>query len=306
MTTDRGESAESAASVRPSGQQPAAGTARPRAHCTVAGDGRIALRITTPVTPAPTASRPRLLLRLRPPKGRPEQVKHVFDLEPADGPGHWRTTIEPEPTLEEGRWDPYLLPAADDPATDPADTSRQRLLPGVRDLRALMTGRTPGATPSPLAVRVPYVTLDGYLALRTWLRTAHAEVDRVRVTDAALSVQGRLFGADLGAGAVALLRRRGKDGPVREAELTAQDAHRFSFTAAYQDLLDAPGTAGPGLWDVFVRPSADTPLVRTARLLDDVADRKKVFVYPSSTLDALEARPYYTVDNDLAVEITGG
>ncbi|MET8825557.1 transferase [Streptomyces sp. NPDC004610] len=277
---------------------------QPRAHCTVDADGRMALRITGPT--ADTASRPRLLLRLRPPKGRPERITRVLGLEPGSGPGEWRTTLGPDPALDEGRWDLYLLPTPD-------DDSRTRLQPGVRDLRALVTGRTPGTSPTPLAVRVPYVTLDGYLAVRTWLRAAHAEVDRVRVADAAMTVHGRVFGTGLGAGAAAVLRRRGKGSPVRETAVTAQDTHAFTFTAAYRDLLEASsgGTAGPGVWDVFVRPSADAPLVRAARLLDDVADRKKVFVYPSSSPlpDAsgdLAARPYYTVDNDLAVEITGG
>ncbi|MFJ6655835.1 hypothetical protein ACIQNG_05640 [Streptomyces sp. NPDC091377] len=270
---------------------PQSDISRPRAHCTAEGDGAISVRIATPTTTATTP--PRLLLRLRPPKGRPEQTRLVFDLEPAAAtPGHWQTTVAADPALEEGRWDAYLLTTADDDA-------RQRLLPGVRDLRTLVAGRTPGTSPSPLAVRIPYATLDGYLALRTWLRPAHAEADRVQVTDTAMTVQGRLYGAELDAGAVALLRRRGKDGTVRETELTAQDTHTFSFTAAYQDLLEAPG-----VWDVFVRPSTDAPLIRTARLLDDIADRKKVFVYPSTPLGALTARPYYTVDNDLAVEIT--
>ncbi|MEV7283409.1 transferase [Streptomyces sp. NPDC093252] len=279
---------------------------RPRAHCTVDADGRMTLRITGPTAPA-TASRPRLLLRLRPPKGRPERLTRTVDLAPGTGPGEWRTAIGPDPALDEGRWDLYLLPTPD-------DDIRTRLLPGVRDLRALVPGRTPGTAPTPLAVRVPYVTLDGYLAVRTWLRAGHAEVDRVRVADAAMTVHGRVFGAALGAGAAAVLRRRGQGGVVRETPVTGRDTHAFAFTAAYRDLPEASGTAGPGpgVWDVFVRPSADAPLVRAARLLDDVADRKKVFVYPASPVPnplgssgGLAARPYYTVDNDLAVEITG-
>lgn len=40
-----------------------------------------------------------------------------------------------------------------------------------------------------------------------------------------------------------------------------------------------------------------------ARLLDDVADKKQIFVYPATTVGAASVRPYYTVDNDLAVEV---
>ena len=57
-------------------------------------------------------------------------------------------------------------------------------------------------------------------------------------------------------------------------------------------------------WDAFVRPTADARPIRIGRLLDDVADRKHVYVYPAMTTDGTAARPYYTVDNDLAIEMT--
>ncbi|MFD7284734.1 hypothetical protein [Streptomyces sp. NPDC059863] len=272
---------------------------RPRADCTVDGENRLTVRLTAPDTPKDPASRPQLLLRLRPPKGQPEQVRRVFDLEPAPGQDRWQATIEPAPAFAEGRWDAYVVPSP--------GTPRRRLLPGVRDLRALVTGRAPDGTSSPLAVLVPYATLDGYFAVRAWLRPTHAEADRIRVADGAMTVSGRLFGAELGTGAAALLRRRGKGGVAREVELTAEGGHAFSITVGYRDLLSTPGAdAGPGVWDVFVRPSADGRPVRTARLLDDLADRKRVFVYPATALDGLTARPYYTVDNELSVEITEG
>ncbi|PVE13575.1 hypothetical protein [Streptomyces scopuliridis] len=288
------------ASVRdgnPREEGPLAERPRPRADCTVDGENRLTIRLTAPATPTAQApaSRPQLLLRLRPPKGQPEQVRRVFDLEPAPGQDRWQATIEPSPAFTEGRWDAYVLPAPGEP--------RRRLLPGVRDLRALVTGRAPDRTSSPLAVRIPYATLDGYFAVRAWLRPRHAEADRIHVADGAMTVRGRLFGAELDTGAAALLRRRGTGGTVREVELTARGDHVFSFTAGYRDLLSTPG-AGPGVWDVFVRPSADAPRIRLARLLDDLADRKKVFVYPATALDGLNVRPYYTVDNDLSVEIT--
>ncbi|MFF3751486.1 hypothetical protein ACFYYH_13670 [Streptomyces sp. NPDC002018] len=292
-------------SPREEGGSPTEGP-RPRADCTVDGENRIVIRLTAPAAPAtatasaPAAAfRPRLLLRLRPPKGRPEEVRRVFDLEPAPGQDRWQATIDPAPAFAEGRWDAYVLPAPGEP--------RRRLLSGVRDLRALLTDRAPDRTASPLAVRIPYATLDGYFAVRAWLHPTHAEVDRIRVADGGMTVRGRLFGAGLDTGAAALLRRRGKGGTVREAELTAEGEHAFSFVVGYRDLLGAPGgSAGPAVWDVFVRPSADAPRVRVARLLDDLADRKKVFVYPATALDGLHARPYYTVDNDLSLEITAG
>ncbi|MFJ1746546.1 hypothetical protein ACIOJD_09970 [Streptomyces sp. NPDC088116] len=267
-------------------------TEAPRADCTVDGDGRLVVRVKMA---APSSQpQPQLLLRLRPPKGKPEEITHVAALEPV-GEGHRQAALEPSPAFAEGRWDAYLLSGPGAP--------RQRLRPGMRDLRALV--KPPGsALPTrPLAVRIPYATVDGYLAVRAWLRTSHAEAGSIRVTARTMTVRARLIGAELGAGATALLRRRGKDDTVREVELTAEGDHDFSFTADYRDLLSAR-EGGPGAWDVFVRPTAGASRVRVARLLDDLADRKKVFVYPATTLDGLSARPYYTVNNDLAVEVT--
>lgn len=296
-------------------------TEAPRADCAVDGDGRLVVRVNLAVPTASGApqtsqpsrttdrpSQPQLLLRLRPPKGKPEEITHVVGLEPA-GEGRRQATLEPSPAFAEGRWDAYLLSEPDAP--------RQRLRPGMRDLRALVNPSAPrgdsgpgsgsdggsGRTTPPLAVRIPYATVDGYLAVRAWLRTSHAEAGSIRVADRTMTVRARLIGAELGAGAAALLCRRGKDATVREVELTAEGGHDFSFTADYRDLLSAQ-EGGPGAWDVFVRPAAGASLVRVARLLDDLADRKKVFVYPATTLDGLTTRPYYTVNNDLAVEVT--
>ena len=68
-------------------------------------------------------------------------------------------------------------------------------------------------------------------------------------------------------------------------------------------MAEATGSGG-GVWNVFVRPAPEAPFIRVARLLDDVADRKEVFVYPSVEVGGTVVRPYYTVDNDLSVEVT--
>ncbi|MFF1838639.1 hypothetical protein ACFVXE_31250 [Streptomyces sp. NPDC058231] len=264
---------------------------RPRADCTVDGENRLVVRLALPA-----AYRPQLLLRLRPPKGEPERITRVVDLEPA-GQDHWHAVLDPEPAFAEGRWDLYVLRAPGEP--------RSRLLPGARDLRALMADSAPDRTPLPLAVRIPYTTLDGYLAVRAWLRTAHAEAGRIGVGGRAMTVRARLFGAEAGHGAAAVLRRRGRNSTEREVALTADGRHDISFTADYRELLTAPGS-GPAVWDVFVRPASDTPRIRVARLLDDVADRKEVFVYRATELDGMTVRPYYTVDNELSVEVAAG
>ncbi|WP_308122183.1 transferase [Streptomyces sp. WAC04114] len=263
----------------------------PRAHCAVDPDGRITFRLPPASTP-----HPQLLLRLRPQKGRPETTLHVLDLapDPDRGDGRWHAVLEPHPVLDEGRWDVYLLP---EPGAE-----RRRLRPGLRDLRTLVDGHLRDR-PSPVAVRIPYVTKDGFLALRAWRRTAHAEARAIGVEGRALTVTARLHGAELHEDATVRLRLRGTD-TVRTLRPRADDDGKgFSFTAGPGDLTADGGGAGR-IWDVFVRPAADAPPIRVARLLDDVADRKHVHVYPAIEADGSAFRPYYTVDNDLAIEVT--
>jgi hypothetical protein len=260
----------------------------PRTDCTSDADGRITFRL-----PGTLAGRPRLLLRLRPRKGHPEQTLRHLDLEPdADGRPH--AVLEPGTDLAEGRWDLYLLPEQ--------GAGRQRLRPGLRDLRALVDGHLRHRS-TPVAVRVPYVTKDGFLALRAWLRTAHAEVHAVGLADGAITVAARLHGAGLRQSATVRLRLRGT-GTFRTVRPRIDgDGRGFSFTVGSGDLADPAPEAGR-VWDAFVLPEADARPVRIGRLLDDVADRKHVHVFPATTAGASGLRPYYTVDNDLAIEET--
>ncbi|MGW1468339.1 hypothetical protein ACWCPT_28785 [Streptomyces sp. NPDC002308] len=274
----------------------------PRAACSVDREGRMVVRFGFEPR---TAERPRLLLRLRPPKGKPESVTRLVDLEP-DGPADaragepehsWRAVLEPEPALAEGRWDLFVLPAP--------DAERTPLLAGVRDLRALPAGREPGRTPLPLAVRVPFATGDGTLAVRTWLRATHVEADRIEVGAEATTVRARIFGPRPGVGAAALLRLRGAAGGVRETELHTDGGDGVRFAFSHRELVDTPDS-GPEVWDVLVRTETGARPIRVGRLLDDVADRKKVWVFPAVTLNGLTASVYYTLDNELSVEVTRG
>ncbi|MEU1852850.1 transferase [Streptomyces sp. NPDC019990] len=263
---------------------------RPRTDCTAAPDGRIVFRL----PPGGSGTHPQLLLRLRPKKGQPETTRHLVDLEPGGDGDHLHAVLEPHQALDEGRWDLYLL-------AEPG-AERQRLRPGLKDLRALADGHLRDR-PAPVTVTIPYVTKDGFLALRAWRRAAHAEAGTIDVTDRAITVTARLHGAGLAEDATVLLRLRGS-GIVRDLRPRVDgDGSGFAFTAGHEDLT-AEGE-GPGrIWDAFVRPTADAPPVRIARLLDDLADRKHVFVYPAATRDGTAVRPYYTVDNDLAIEVT--
>ncbi|WP_443066158.1 hypothetical protein [Streptomyces sp. NBC_00523] len=263
---------------------------RPRGAVTVRDGGRLVVRVQLPL---PASAQPRLLLQRRPKKGQPEETGRSLVLESAR-PDEWEAVLEADPALEEGRWDAYVV-------TGP-DEERVPLLPGLRDLRGLMSGGD-AVRYTPVAVRIPYATKDGRLAIRAWRRASHAEAGRITVGSGAMTVTARLYGAGLGEGAQVALVRRGRKANVVRVALSAGEDQDFSFTVDYADLLAEAGEGAPAVWDVFIHPCAEAPRVRVARLLDDVADRKTVFVYPAITLGGVSVRPYYTLDNDLSLEV---
>ncbi|MGA4839994.1 glycosyltransferase family 4 protein [Streptomyces sp. G45] len=96
--------------------------------------------------------------------------------------------------LTEGRWDCYVTPSDHvTPSDKPAD--RHRLRAHLVETAALLTLPPVIAADGSVSSWIPYTTADGYLALRTWLRPAHAEVERVLVTEEGLTVTGLLLGA---------------------------------------------------------------------------------------------------------------
>ncbi|GGU85164.1 hypothetical protein GCM10010211_59060 [Streptomyces albospinus] len=217
-----------------------------------------------------------------------------------NGPGRLRAVLPSTVALAEGRWNAY----AD--LGDGRDACR--LLPGVNDLRSLVD-RRPLAGIGRLGVRIPYATKLGNLALRSWLRGPHAEAGDILVTPEGMTVTGRLYGASPADGAQAEARARGADTePAAVTVPLAVDGPDFTFTVPY-DGLAAGWRRGSGPWDLWLRPAEGARPVRIARLLDDVADKKQVFSYPALTVRAaageLRIGPYYTLDNDLAIRVTG-
>ncbi|GHH74961.1 hypothetical protein GCM10018793_17100 [Streptomyces sulfonofaciens] len=261
----------------------------PRGDCTADATGRLSFRIAGPVPRRPADGPPHLLLRRRG-KDPAEEVR--LPLVPLDD-GRLGASLDPGDALAEGRWDAYL---------EDADGARPPVAPGVHDLRALVD-RDPAGGPGPVAVRIPYTTKGGDLAVRCWRRAPHAEAGELHITGGVLTVHGLLYGATPAPGAHGELRRRGTGHTVR-AE-TATDGPRFTCTVPYRALADA---APPGIWDLWLRPAGEHgPRVRIARLLDDIADKKHIFTFPAVPVTGgrapLAAQPYYTVDNDLAVRV---
>ncbi|MEU2157963.1 hypothetical protein ABZ532_23655 [Streptomyces sp. NPDC019396] len=191
--------------------------------------------------------------------------------------------------LAEGHWDAYL----DDGTAVEA---------GIRDLRALIdrvpqTGR--------VTVRLPHPTADGRLAVRSWVREPHAEAGDIAVEQGAFAVECVLYGAriDEGASVEARLGDRAHRFPA------TGEGERFSFTVPYSALVEGPAApvGKQQLWTLWLCPAAeaeDAVAVRISRLLDDVWDRKDVFVYPAHEAAGYRAAPCYTAANDLCVQLT--
>ncbi|MFG3197659.1 transferase [Streptomyces sp. NPDC048208] len=260
-----------------------------RVTCVADADGRVTFHLPLP---EPDGS-PHLLLRARPRKGLPDPAERRLPLA-AGGDGRVRAVLEPLPPLEEGRWDAFLVREQ--------DAEPEQLASGPLDLRVLVDGGRVDR-PSPVAARVPYRALDGFLAVRAWLRTAHAETDRIEVGDRATSVTARLHGASFGDGALVRLRGRGSRAERTVRPDTDADGRGFRFTVDHAELTGSDG-ADVRYWDVDVLPAAGAAAIRVGRVLDDVADRKQSFVYPAANTGGRLVRPYYTVDNDLSFEVT--
>ncbi|MFF9569186.1 transferase [Streptomyces sp. NPDC014685] len=264
----------------------------PRADCTVGPDGGITFDLDRRRDEG--GELPELLLRRRGAKGADGTVR--LALSPLRD-GRLRAVLPGCTESAEGRWDVHLR----EPDAD--DGEAVAVLPGIRDLR-LLVDRVPAA--GRIAVRIPYPTLDGRLAVRCWLRAPHAEAGPITLKDGALTVRGTLYGTELGADARVEARPPGADGRVLRAPVTGRDG-TFACTLPVGGLLEGPLT-GQQMWTLWLVPGAAAggPAggVRISRILDDVWDRKKIFVYPARPVgEGVRATPCYSSDNDLCVRL---
>jgi hypothetical protein len=208
------------------------------------------------------------------------------------GDGRRRAVLSSTVALAEGHWDAYTDEGA-------------AVAPGLRDLRALID-RVP--RPGRVVARVPYPTADGRLALRAWSREPHAEAGGIDFEPAACLVGGVLYGAELGPGAVAEARLAGTvhrfavTGGGSPGGGTPGAGRSFAFTIPY-DTLAGGGVTEQRMWALWLRPAEDAEPVRVSRVLDDVWDRRNVYVYPVHASAAYRATPCYTSDNDLCVRL---
>ncbi|MCX5383305.1 hypothetical protein [Streptomyces sp. NBC_00083] len=258
--------------------------AAPRAHCIADSAGGVTFDVTGAGQPGAT-----LVLRRR---AADPGADVLLPLTPA-AEGVLRAVLPSTVGLPEGVWDAYLRLG---------EGTEQRLEPGVRDLRALVD-REPGPDADGVAVRIPHADRSGALVVRSWLRRPHAETGTIGFGADTVTVHGRLHGTTLGADAVVEARRRGGGGHVHRVPATADgESGGFTFTLPYAPLSEGLD-AKEWLWDLWLHTGAGGGQVRLARLLDDIAMKQVVFVYPGATVGPGVVRPYYTGANDLSVRV---
>ncbi|MGC9541299.1 glycosyltransferase [Streptomyces sp. UG1] len=151
---------------------------------------------------------------------------------------------------------------------------------------------------------IPYATEDGSLAVRAWLRPAHAEVTSVEVDDKAIRLTGSLHGRTARAHHYRFLARLRADGGHLIDAPCAVDPHGdFRITLPVEVVAELhPG--GEALWELRLSAYGG-PEVRLAMVTGDLVDRRDVSVFPAVRCTgpggALSLRPQWTHDHDLVL-----
>ncbi|MFI0238849.1 glycosyltransferase family 4 protein [Streptomyces sp. NPDC016845] len=270
-------------------QQPRKSTAAPTAYVRSTADGGVTVRFDAETLPAGPLD---FVVRLRKdPKGREIRVP-VPDLAAAPDPDAACVTLSPaEHVLAEGRWDCYVALRG--------TAKRHRLTCGLAE-RARRVGAAPHSGPDGVAAWQPYPTVDGFLALRTWHRPAHAEVERVEIGEDSATFTAVLLGTGAGpegARVVAVSRAgAGQDFSVPVEPLTGG---RFTFTLPY---ADAAGhrEAERDYWDLRLHRATPEPApVPIGRLGGDIVDRNKTDMFPERGDHGVKV--YVAASSDFAV-----
>lgn len=270
------------------------------AHCRSTADGGITVRLRTGELPPGDLD---FLVRLR---RDPEKREVRLPLPLGDGT-HTEATLDVAAhLLPEGRWDCYVAPRG--------TNKRTRLTAElVEQARLLTKGLSVGR--HGVTALIPYTTADGFLALRTWLRPAHAEVTEVLIGEGSVTVTAALYGAAApGPDAVVVATSRQGDAhhfqaPVRTVGgpgLAPAGAAHLEFTLRYEAALARRTDVEQDLWDLRLIGSPGATPVPLGRIAGDLADRKKTDVFPACVLDhpergATRFRPFFNAANNLTL-----
>ncbi|WP_221353713.1 glycosyltransferase family 4 protein [Streptomyces beigongshangae] len=276
---------------------------RPVAAARTRADGSISVRLDAATLPPGPLD---FLVRLRrDPKGRkirlplPEGTT-ASDLNDVtvtlDAAGH---------DLPEGRWDCYVVPRG------APDNNRIRLTCRLAE-QARSVGRLPAVVGNMVISRLPYTTSDGYLALRSWCRPAHAEVTTLvvgpdhAVVTAQVLAPGSATLSDTAAVVAVSRHSEAHDLVLPVTRLDPGTGH-FTFSLPYDSAL-AERTTDHDLWDLRLRLTATGVAIPIGRIGGDIVDRKTTDTVPASRLPhptrgLTRTKPFFTVTNDLALSL---
>ncbi|GGR68938.1 hypothetical protein GCM10010169_10470 [Micromonospora fulviviridis] len=209
--------------------------------------------------------------------------------------------------LGEGRWNVHLADGKG---------ARHRVRPRRLDSRVLAGGSDGGLTGERSGVRahVPYRTTDGYLAVRSWVRTAHGEVRGITLDGESITIAFTWHGPGTPDGAV--LRRRGDRPDSLTVPVASATDGTLTMVVPLAPLTDLRLGRYED-WDILLRQRGGLDEVRLGRFLDDVVDKKRTYNYPEIHLaqeveldlveedpaPMLRVRPYYTIDGELSIVV---
>jgi hypothetical protein len=263
-------------------------------------DGNVIVQIPGDLLPRDMS---RLVCRPRRIEGVRKAVKVPLTGSTATG---WTASFPAESgPFAEGRWDLYA---------EDRRKGLHRLRAGLLDVRNLIGG----GDSLPFVRNIPYPTADGFLAIGTWHRDEHAEAGQIWYGDETITVTGRLLGDDFGTTVPTLkLNRRGEYPDTLTVPGTTSGNGEFTFDVPLAQLA-ALRLLRYEDWDAAVSRGPDGPPVTIARLMDEVIERKRVYVYPSVLLtDApsidlyeespkpeLRIWPYFSIQGNLTLVVS--
>ncbi|WP_250090620.1 glycosyltransferase [Streptomyces sp. AS02] len=151
---------------------------------------------------------------------------------------------------------------------------------------------------------IPYATEGGGLAVRTWLRPAHAEVCCVEVDDNAIRLKGSLHGRTARAHHYRFMARlQANGGHLIDAPCRVDPYGDFHITLPV-DVVAEGHPGGDALWDLRLSAYGG-PEIRLAMVTGDLVDRQDVCVFPAIRCAGpggeLSLRPQLTRDHDLVL-----
>ncbi|MER0243049.1 glycosyltransferase family 4 protein [Streptomyces sp. HSW2009] len=287
----RGDEAPAQAAEQPAAAaQAAAGTAeapRPTAHARSTAAGDITVRLThVPAGPLDFVARLR-----RDPERREVRVSVPESGTPEILLGHR------DHVLAEGRWDCYVAPRG---------TEKRTRLTATLTEQARLIGEPPARAADALAPWIPYTTTDGFLALRSWHRAAHAEVTQVAVTQEAATLTARVLAPANVPLTDATVHAKAREGDAYDftVPVTPHPDGHFTFVLPYREALQRR-TTEHDLWDLTVH-TPTTPPIPLGRITGDVVDRKKTDYAPPAlrehpTRGTTRIKPFFTVSNNVAL-----